>query len=175
MVKKILIGLLLLLLVLVGLATTKPDTFLIEREITINAPPSKVFGLVNDFRAWRQWSAWETLDPGMQRTYTGAPAGVGSIYEWSGNSKAGAGKMEVVNATAPSKVEVKLDFEKPMKATNMSEMKIDSTATGTHVVWNMHGPNNFLSKMMTVFVSVDKIVGPDFERGLTNLKTAAEK
>lgn len=175
MLKKIGILVLLLMLVVVGLATTKPDTFMLKRETTINAPREKVFALINDFHEWGKWSPWEALDPNMTRTYSGTPSGTGSVYEWSGNSDAGAGTMQITNTAMPSEVDIKLDFTAPMESHNITEFTIDSTAAGTHVTWSMHGPNNFFSKIMTVFISVDKLVGPDFEKGLANLKTQAEK
>lgn len=175
MLKKIGIVVVLLLLVVLGLAATKPDAFALERETTINAPREKVFALINDFHQWGVWSPWEKLDPNMKRTFSGTPSGVGSTYEWSGNSDAGAGTMQITNTTPPSKVEIKLDFTKPFEANDIVEFTLDSTAAGTHVKWNMHGPNNFMSKIMTVFVSMDKMVGPDFEKGLANLKAEAEK
>lgn len=175
MLKKIGIVVLLVVLCVLGLAATKPDAFALEREITINAPREKVFALINDFHEWGKWSAWEKLDPGMTRTFSGPPSGTGSIYQWSGNSDAGAGSMEITNAAAPSKIDIKLDFTKPLESHNITEFTIDSTAAGTHVKWNMHGPNNFLSKIMTVFVSMDKLVGPQFEEGLANMKAQAEK
>lgn len=175
MLKKIGIGVLLVLLVVLGLAATKPATFQLQRETTINAPAEKVFALVNDFHNWGEWSPWEKLDPDMKRTYSGPPSGVGSTYEWDGNSGAGTGRMEITNSVMPSKVDIKLDFTAPFESHNITEFTLDSTAAGTHVTWNMHGPNNFLSKLMTVFVSMDKMVGPDFESGLANLKAAAEK
>lgn len=175
MLKKIGIVVLLVILVVVGLAATKPDTFAMQRETTINAPREKVFALVNDFHNWGAWSAWEKLDPDMKRTFSGPTSGVGSVYEWAGNSDAGAGRMEITNSALPSKIDIKLDFSAPFEANNIAEFSIDSTAAGTHVTWKMHGPNNFVSKLMTVFVSMDKMVGPDFEAGLANMKAAAEK
>ena len=38
----------------------------------------------------------------------------------------------------------------------------------------MYGPNLFMTKVMTIFVSMDKMVGKDFEKGLASLKQAAE-
>lgn len=175
MLKKIAIVVVVLLLVVVGLAMTKADTFSLQRETTINAPREKVFALVNDFHQWGKWSAWEKLDPNMKRTFGGPPSGVGSTYAWEGNSDAGAGQMEITSSTPASKVEVKLDFTKPLESHNITEFTFDSTAAGTHVVWNMHGPNPFISKIMSVFVSMDKLVGPDFEKGLASMKTEAEK
>ena len=175
MLKKIAIVVVLLIVVVLGLAATKPDTFAVERETTINAPREKVFALINDFHQWGAWSPWEKIDPAMKRTFSGSPSGPGAIYEWSGNSAAGAGAMQITGATAPSNVEIKLDFTKPFESHNITDFTIDSTAAGTHVKWNMHGPNQFISKIMAVFVSMDKMIGPDFDSGLANLKVAAEK
>lgn len=175
MLKKIGIVVVLLIVVVLGLAATKPDTFSLQREATINAPREKVFALVNDFREWGKWSPWEKLDPNMKRTYGGTPNGVGSTYAWEGNSDAGAGSMQILSSTPPSKVEIQLDFTKPFESHNVTEFMIDSTAAGTHVVWSMRGPNPFISKIMTVFMSVDKMVGPDFEKGLASMKAEAEK
>lgn len=175
MLKKVGIVVLLCLLVVLGLAATKPDTFALERETTINAPPSRVFALISDFDQWGVWSPWEKLDPNMTRTFSGTPSGAGSIYEWSGNSDAGAGSMQIINTTPSSNVEIKLDFIKPFASHNVTEFALDSTAAGTHVRWSLHGPNEFIGKIMGVFVSVDKLVGPDFERGLATLKAVAEQ
>ena len=175
MLKKLGIAVLLFVLAVLALATTKPNSFALDRETNINAPREKVFAMLNDFHQWGRWSPWKKLDPGMKRTLSGSPSGVGSIYEWSGNSDAGAGVMQIVNSTPASHVEIKLDFTKPLESHNIIEFALDSTAAGTHVKWNMHGPNPFISKIMTVFVSMDKLVGPDFERGLATLKSEAEK
>ena len=175
MLKKIGILVVLLVLIVLGLAATKADTFSLQREATINAPRERVYSLVNDFHEWGKWSPWEQLDPNMKRVYGGTPSGVGSTYGWEGNSDAGAGEMAILSSTAPSKVEIQLDFTKPFESHNVTEFVIDSTAAGTYVVWSMRGPNPFISKIMSVFISVDKMVGPDFERGLASLKAEAEE
>ena len=134
MLKKIGIVVVLCVLVVLTLAATKPDTFALARETTINAPPAKVFALINDFHQWGAWSPWDKLDPNMTRTFSGTPGGVGSIYEWSGNSDAGAGIMQIITATPSFVVEIQLDFTKPFASHNITEFALDSTAAGTHVV-----------------------------------------
>ena len=175
MLKKIGIGLLAVLLVIVGLAMTKPDNFAIERTATINAPPEKIFPLINDFHQWPAWSPWEKLDTAMARTYSGADSGVGAVYEWKGNSDVGSGRMEITESTAPGSMVMKLDFLEPFEAHNITEFVLTPSGNGTTVRWNMHGPSNFMTKVMGVFVSMDRMVGPDFQRGLDNLKMQAEK
>lgn len=162
-----------LIAIVLGLAATKPDTFQVQRTATIQAPPEKVAGLIGDFRQWGSWSPWEKLDPAMRKTYSGAASGKGSIYAWEGNSKVGAGRMEILDAT-PSKVTIKLDFLKPFETHNVAEFTLEPQGGATQVSWAMHGPSPLISKVMQVFVSMDSLIGKDFETGLANMKTVAE-
>jgi uncharacterized protein YndB with AHSA1/START domain len=173
--KKIAIVIVLLIAALIGFAATKPDTFSVQRTATIKAPPDKIFPLINDFHSWSDWSPWEKMDPTMKRTHSGAPNGKGAVYEWEGNSKVGTGRMEIVDVSPPSKVTIKLDFLKPMEGHNIAEFALDPQGDSTNVTWAMHGPAPFISKIMQVFISMDKLIGKDFDTGLGNLKTIAEK
>lgn len=175
MLKKVLLGVLVLIVVILGLATTKPDTFSLERSIEIAAPPEKVFAHVNDFHQWEAWSPWAKMDPAMKVTYSGAPAGVGAAYDWTGNSDVGTGRMEITRATPGSEIEIKLDFLEPIEAHNTTLFTFTPSNGGTNVKWSMSGENNMMSKVMAVFVSMDKMVGPDFEKGLAQLKAESEK
>jgi uncharacterized protein YndB with AHSA1/START domain len=147
--------------------------FEVKREATIAAPAQKVYDLIADFHRWPVWSPWEELDPDLKRTYSGAPAGVGSVYEWEGNRKAGAGRMEITKAQAPSRIEIALQFLKPFKSSNTTTFILDESGRSTHVTWQMVGPKTFLTRVMGIFSSMDKLVGRDFEKGLAKLSTAA--
>lgn len=175
MLKKIGIAVIVIIVAICGLAATKPDTFSVERGTTIAAPPATVHALINDFHEWSRWSPWEKLDPAMKRTYGGPASGVGATYGWEGNGDVGAGRMEVTASVPASSVTLKLDFLKPFEAHNVIEFTLTPAGDSTKVLWRMHGPNNFLNKLISVFVSMDKMVGPDFEKGLVDLKAAAEK
>jgi hypothetical protein len=170
----IVIGLAAIIVIILGLAATKPDSFAVVRTIDIQAPPEKIAPLLSDFHNWSAWSPWEHLDPAMQRTFGGPAAGQGAIYSWTGNDKVGAGRMEITGTT-PTRVDVKLDFLKPFESHNETVFALEPKGATTTVTWNMHGPMPFVSKIMTVFMSMDKMIGKDFERGLANLKAAAEK
>ena len=154
---------------------SRPDSFRVERSATIGAQPDKVFALINDFHNWPMWSPWEKMDPNMKRQHTGMTRGVGAVYAWMGNSKVGEGRMEIVDSSPPSRVAIKLDFFKPFEAHNTAEFALRAADGGTHVTWAMFGPTNFMTKAMGVFGGMDKMVGKDFERGLANMKTAAEE
>ena len=156
-------------------AATLPDTFRVERTATIAAPPEQVFLHVNDFHRWIAWSPWEKKDPAMQRSHSGVPAGKGAAYAWDGNQKVGQGRMEIVESDAPARVKIQLDFLKPFEAHNMAEFTFTPAGNGTQVTWAMYGPTPYLSKVMQVFVSMDRMVGPDFEAGLANLKQLVEQ
>lgn len=175
MLKKIalvLVGLVALILVF---AATRPGEFRVERRIDIQAPPDRIYPLIADFHRWTDWSPWEHLDPAMKRTHSGAPADKGAIYEWQGNDKVGQGRMEITGSTPPSQVLIKLDFIEPMEGHNVTEFTITPGSQGSTVAWVMSGPSPYLTKLMTVFVSMDSLIGKDFEAGLAKLKTAAEK
>jgi hypothetical protein len=152
-------------------AATKPDTF---RIAAIKAPPEKVFALIEDFRRWPAWSPWETKDPALKRSYSGAPSGKGAIYAWEGNKDVGSGRMEIAEATSPSKITINLDFIKPFEAHNIAEFTLESAGDTTRLTWAMHGPSPYVAKVMTTFFSMDSMVGSEFEKGLANLKAATE-
>lgn len=159
--------------IVLGIATLKPNAFRVQRSIDVNAPPETIQPLITDFRRWAAWSPYERLDPAMAKNYGGAPSGVGAVYEWNGK-KAGAGRMEILDAT-PAKVTIKLDFTKPMPAHNTAEFLFEPAGTGTAVTWAIFGPTPFMTKVFTTFVSMDKLVGKDFETGLASLKRLAEQ
>jgi uncharacterized protein YndB with AHSA1/START domain len=156
-----------------GLVTAGRNKYEVVRDATVPAPPRVVFDLIADFHRWSEWSPWEDLDPAMQRTFSGAESGVGAVYEWSGNRKAGQGRMEITAADAPSHVEVTLQFLKPNKSSNTTTFELDASGDGTHVTWRMVGPKTFMTRIMGIFTSMDKMVGPDFEKGLERLSAAA--
>jgi len=157
------------------LAAMKPDRFSIRRGATITAPPEKIFSLINDFHQWGSWSPWENKDPAMKRTFSGAASGRGAVYAWDGNKNVGSGRMEILDASSPSKIVIKLDFFAPFEAHNTAEFTMLPQGDTTGVDWLMHGPASFMSKLMQVFMNIDKMVGKDFEAGLSNLKKLTEK
>jgi Polyketide cyclase / dehydrase and lipid transport len=164
-----------LVLIVLVIASTKPDSFRIERSATIKASPEKIFPLINDFHQWLSWSPWEKMDPALKRTHSGAASGKGAIYEWEGNKKVGQGRMEITESTPLSKVTIKLDFLKPFEAHNTAEFTLAAQTDSTNVTWSMLGSQPFMFKVMTIFMSMDKMIGKDFEAGLSNMKGIAEK
>ncbi len=150
------------------------DKYTVERSATIAAPPARIYEELVDFHRWTAWSPWEDLDPQLQRTYSGPESGVGAVYAWSGNRKAGKGQMEIREATEPSKVGIDLEFVKPFKASNDTVFTIEPEGSGSRVTWRLTGKKTAMTKVMGIFTSMDKMVGPDFEKGLARLKAVTE-
>jgi carbon monoxide dehydrogenase subunit G len=156
------------------LALNKPSTFRVERSTTIAAPPEKIAALIDNFHQWNAWSPWAKLDPVMKTTYSGSPSGVGSVYEWEGNNKVGKGRMEILSIE-PTKTTIKIDFLKPFEGHNTADFVLEPQGSTTRVNWIMNGPIRFFpGKVMSVFTTMDKVIGPDFDQGLANLKAATE-
>jgi hypothetical protein len=173
MLKMIAIALACLLIAILAFATTKPDTFRVQRTATIKAAPDKIFTQINDFHNWAAWSPYEKLDPNMKKTLSGAASGRGAVYEWDGNSKAGKGRMEITDSE-PSRIAIKLDFVKPMEGHNIAEFTMLPKGDSTEVTWAMDGPSSYLTKVVSVFVNMDHLIGKEFETGLANLRAVTE-
>lgn len=170
----VILGVVVAAIVLVLLyAATRPDSFVITRATTIKAPPERIFPLINDMQKFNTWNPFAKVDPQMKLSYSGAESGKGAAYAWEG-PKVGQGRMEIVDTKPPSQVVLKLDFSKPFEAHNTVEFTLQPKAEGTEVVWSMRGAMPFLHKLMSVFFSMDKMVGKDFEAGLRDMKAAAE-
>src|SRR5262249_22033587 len=133
-----------------------------------------ILPLINDFHQWSVWSPYENLDPSMKRTYGGTAAGKGAVYEWAGNSKAGKGRMEIIEA-GPERNVIQLDFTEPLVAHNIGRFTAQRQGNVTGLSWSMEGPAAFMHKLVGVFLNMDRMIGRDFETGLSNLKAAAEK
>jgi uncharacterized protein YndB with AHSA1/START domain len=175
--KKILLSVLAGIVLLVGalfaLAATKADTFSVRRSAAMHASPARVFVSINDLRNWRGWSPYEHLDPDMKRTFSGSPAGVGAVYAWDGNTSAGSGTMEITESTPPSRIVIALHFTRPFEGNNTVEFTLEPHGDSTTVIWAMHGPVNFPAKVIGLFVSMDTMIGTQFEEGLANLRRAS--
>lgn len=175
MLKAILALVVVAVLGVLGYAAISPDHFRIERTTSIDAPPEKIFPLINDLHQWKTWSPWEKIDPALKRSYSGPKEGVGAIYAWQGNNEVGTGSMEITRSEPASAVEIKLDFQMPFEAHNTAEFTLRPQGDGTQLTWAMYGPSPYTHRLMQVFFDMDDMVGSKFDQGLLNLKAAAEK
>lgn len=174
MFKKALLILAALVVLLLVAIAARPGHFTISRSAEFAAPPAAAFAQVQDFKAWAAWSPWDKLDPAMQRTYGAPSAGVGATYAWKGNDQVGEGKMTITEARAPEFLALDLEFLAPFPAKNRTEFTFEKAGEGTKVTWTMKGENGFVAKAFGMVMSMDQLVGRDFEQGLAAMKVAAE-
>lgn len=151
------------------------DTYTVARTATISASAALIYAQIADFHRWPAWSPWEDLDPELHRTYSGPDSGPGASYAWTGNRKAGEGRMQITDAVEPTKVEIALDFLKPFKSSSTTTFDLTPEGEATRVTWTMIGPNTLVTRLIGIFKSMDKMIGPDFEKGLERLKSVAER
>jgi hypothetical protein len=155
-------------------AATRPDSFRVQRTVTIAATPDRIWPLIDDLKAWSAWSPYEKKDPAMKRSFGAVTAGKGATYAWEGDRNVGQGSMEILES-GPQRILIKLDFLKPFEAHNTAEFVLRPSEGATDVTWAIYGPSPFMSKVVGTFMDFDKMIGRDFEQGLADLKTAVEK
>jgi uncharacterized protein YndB with AHSA1/START domain len=172
--KTILIVLFAAIGILLAYAATRPDSFLVERSVLIKAPAEKIYPFITDLKLMKTWNPWEKKDPAIKGQFGATTSGVGASYSWE-SEKVGTGNLSITEAAIPSKAVFKLNFIKPFEASNTGEYTLQPQADGTLVTWAMYGPSPYLSKVMGVFFSMDKMIGTDFESGLADLKALAER
>ena len=124
MLKKILIGLAVLILGFVVVVALQPSEFQMERSTKIAAPAADIFPLVNDFHKWDSWSPWAKLDPDAKISFEGPESGQGAAMSWAGNDKVGEGKMTVVESQPNDAVKLRVDFVKPFEGTSNSDFAL---------------------------------------------------
>jgi hypothetical protein len=170
-----LVGLMTLaVLVVLGLALTQPDELRVERETSIAAPPVVVYGLINNLQRFTEWSPWQKRDPDMTTHFEGPASGVGASYSWRGNRNVGVGRLTITESEPDALVGMRLEFQEPFVATNQVQFTLAPDGAGTRVSWAMTGQNDLMSKVLSVFVDMEQMVGRDFESGLASLRALAE-
>ncbi|QPK64910.1 SRPBCC family protein [Methylomonas sp. LL1] len=174
MLDLILVLILIAVVVFVIVVARQPADFQVTRFATLSAPASVVFAQVNDLHKWDAWSPWAKLDPAAKSVFEGAEAGVGAIMRWSGNHKVGEGSMTIIESRPDELIRFKLEFLKPFKASNTAEFTFKPEGNQTVVTWSMSGSNNFIGKAMGLIMNCDKMVGTQFEQGLSAIKAIVE-
>jgi len=174
MILKIIVAVLVVIGAVLLFAASKPNTFIVQRSIVIDAPPEKVFALVNDLHNWPKWAPQDREDPYMKRTFSGTASGVGAVSDWTGSGNTGAGRMTITDSQPSQRISVRVDWARPFVATNINDFVLQPAGASTNLVWTMRGPNLYPMKIMSVFVNMDRSMGKHFEAGLANLKQTAE-
>ncbi len=156
-------------------AATRPDSFAIQRSARIKAPPERLFGLINDMRAFNTWNPYNQKDPNVKGSYRGPASGPGAAYDFQGNKDVGKGSIAIATSAAPTQVTMKLDMLEPFEGHNTVVFSIAALGDSSEVTWAMHGPSPYIAKLAGLFFNMDQMIGKDFDAGLASLKTLAEK
>jgi uncharacterized protein YndB with AHSA1/START domain len=165
---KYLIGLVVLLL-LVGFLL--PSGYSAQRSAVINAPAEKIFPLLNNTKAWKRWTVWNQRDPAMGLTYSGPESGAGAKWAWTSKTE-GNGAMEFTTVEPNKRLAYALQMEAMSPAPG--DITLVPSGNGTKVTWSMTGDAGMNPLFRWFGLFMDKLVGPDFEAGLVNLKKIAE-
>jgi uncharacterized protein YndB with AHSA1/START domain len=153
----------------------QPDDYRLTRSTTIMAPAATIFPRVNDLRQWEDWSPWAKLDPNAKISFEGPPAGRSAMFHWSGNDKVGAGTMTITDSKPNERIATRTDFIKPFEGSSDAEFIFSGTGDRTNVIWTMTGRHTFISKAICLVMSMERTVGPEFEKGLAALKEESER
>jgi len=169
MLKKILLGMAVVLAVFLIVAATRRADFRVERSATLAAPAAALFAQVNDHHKFSAWNPFLKLDPNVKNTYSGPDSGVGAVCSWDGNSQIGAGSSTIIESKPNELIRMRMDWKRPMEATSAVDFTFVPKGDKTVVTWAMYGTNGFIAKAVSIFMDCDKMVGPQFEKGLADL------
>lgn len=159
---------------LLGAASMQPDSVHLERATIVAAPASDVFPFANDYANWSQWDPWRSKDPDQKTEVSDPSAGVGAWSSWDGNDEVGAGKQTITASTENEKVVQDLEFFRPMEMKAVASITLSPAEGGTKVVWSYDAQQDLIGKAFTMFMDMDAMMGPEFDKGLASLKGAAE-
>jgi hypothetical protein len=173
MLKKILLGLVAVVVLFLAYAATRPADFRVERSATVAASPAALFAQVNDHHNFNAWNPFLKLDPNVKNTYDGPASGVGAACSWDGNRDIGAGSSTIIESKPDELVRMRMDWKRPMEGTATVDFTFRPAGDKTVVTWAMYGKNKFLGKVMSIFMDCDKMCGPPFEQGLAELGKVA--
>lgn len=172
---KILLAIVVLIAAFAGYVAMQPNDLRVERTATIAAPATDVFAQVNDLHKWDAWSPWAKIDPNAKVGFEGPGAGKGAVFTWSGNDEIGEGRMTVAESRPNELVDLNVAITKPFENTSNSRFDFKPEGNQTVVTWSMGGHQTFLMKAMCIVFNGKKMIGDEMEKGLSNLKTVAEK
>jgi uncharacterized protein YndB with AHSA1/START domain len=170
MLKKILIGLALLVVGIIAVALLKSPDFRVERSLVIAATAEKLFPYFDNHKKFNEWNPWAKMEPEAKNTYTGPDSGVGAVASWDGK-KVGKGSATITESKANEHIVERMDWLAPMAGVSIVEFTFNPEGDGkTKVTWAMYGKNeNLLAKVMSLFMSCEKMCGPEFEKGLADV------
>ena len=176
MMKKILIGLGLLVGIVVIFGLLLPKDYTIEREIVIQQPKAAVFAEVRSLKSQNTWSPWGKLDPNMKLEFRGTDGQVGFVSAWSGNKEVGVGEQEITKIVEGERMETELRFKEPFADTGYGWFATEAVSEKeTKVKWGMRGRTPFPMNLLCFVMNMQGMLARDFDKGLAALKEKLEK
>lgn len=176
MLKKVLIGLAVLIAGVIAAALLKSPDFRVERSLVIAAPAEKLFPYFDNHKKFNEWNPWMKMDPEAKNTYSGPEAGVGAVASWEGK-KVGKGSATITESKANERIVERMDWLEPMAGTSTVEFTFKPEGEGkTKVTWAMHGKNEgLLARVVSLVMDCESMCGPEFEKGLADLAKLVAK
>ena len=174
MLKKILIGLAVLVLVVVVAALLKSPDYRVERSLVIAAPAEKLFPWFDNHRKFNEWNPWSKMDPEAKNTYSGPESGVGAVASWDGE-KVGKGSATITESKANERIVERMNWLEPMEGVSTVEFTFKPEGEGkTKVTWAMYGRNEgLLARAVSLVMDCESMCGPEFEKGLADVAKLA--
>ena len=173
--KRIFLILLVVVIGFLGYVALQPSHYTIYREVTVNAAPDVIFPYINNAQKMNSWNPWMELDPQAKITFSGPEEGVGSKTSWVGGKDLGSGTATVTESVSNVLVKTKLDYTEPFVMSQLAEISLRLEGNQTVVRWSVSGDSAFVARLFCFFMNMDKMIGGTFEKGLSKLKTLAEK
>jgi hypothetical protein len=173
MLKKILIGAAGVVVLLLVVIQTRPNEFKMTRSGVIEAPADKIYPFLTQFKLGEQWSPFDTPEMKLKKTFAGEDGTVGAKMTFEGD-KEGAGELTILRLVPNQAADIRLHMTKPFDAENLIEYSLQPEGTGTKFTWTMSGKMNFLAKAFSLFMDCEKMLGPEFEKGIASLKRVVE-
>ena len=153
---------------------TRPSEMSVTRETFVHAAPEAVFPHINNSKMANHWMPWQDSDPGLKMNYSGPEEGIDSTSSWDSQGKMGTGEARVIDSIQNKSVKTRLTYTKPFQMSQTAEISLTPVTNGTQVRWSVAGHNGFFFKMMGIFMDCDQMIGGEFEKGLSKLKTIVE-
>lgn len=156
------------------IVSMQPSEFKVTRSIEVRGAPQKIFDQINTLKNWDAWSPWAKIDPQATVHFAGPEAGIGSNFSWKGNDEVGEGTITISESVPSERIQYSLVFTQPFTASNTAQFSLIPKGESTEIIWSMWGENNFMAKAFSLFFNCDSIIGPQFEKGLHNIKAIVE-
>jgi hypothetical protein len=157
-----------------ALVASRPSAYRTERSTPLAAPAEIPFALVNDLHRWRLWSPWDAPDPDMKRHFDGPIAGPDAVYTWTGNAKAGKGRVTVLETRPYEFIRVRFERLAPQPSTSTLDFTFQPTAEGVLLRWSQQGQLSWLDKARSLFADLEAQRSEALDQGLKALVAVSE-